>query len=128
MRTNGVLGPVSANFSVQPGTAQSGADYLYDGPPPLFWIAWRFTTSTQTRLRSDGLFGGNGSLRDVFAPLSQTDSLISSNSFVTLSISKNPLMLGDLNAQFQLANPSGADEFYLGGQNIPLGAALGRCV
>ena len=125
VRTNGVLGPVSANFSVQPGTAQSGADYLYDGPPPLFWIAWRFTTSTQTRLRSDGLFGGNGSLRDVFAPLSQTDSLISSNSFVTLSISKNPLMLGDLNAQFQLANPSGADEFYLGGQNIPLGAALG---
>ncbi len=125
VRTNGVLGPVSANFSVQPGTAQSGADYLYDGPPPLFWIAWRFTTSTQTRLRSDGLFGGNGSLRDVFAPLSQTDSLISSNSFVTLSISKNPSMLGDLNAQFQLANPSGADEFYLGGQNIPLGAALG---
>ena len=125
VRTNGVLGPVSANFSVQPGTAQSGADYLYDGPPPLFWIAWRFTTSTQTRLRSDGLFGGNGSLRDVFAPLSQTDSLISSNSFVTLTIHKDPTMLGDLNAQFQLANPSGADEFYLGGQNIPLGAALG---
>ena len=125
VRTNGILGPVSANFSVQPGTAQSGKDYLYDGPPPLFWIAWRFTTSTQTRLRSDGLFGGNGSLRDVFAPLSQTDSLISSNSFVTLTIRKDPTMLGDLNAQFQLANPSGADEFYLGGQNIPLGAALG---
>ena len=37
VRTNGVLGPASANFSIQAGTAQSGADYFYDSTPPQFW-------------------------------------------------------------------------------------------
>ena len=126
VRTNGMLGPVSANFSVQPGTAQSGVDYSYESTPPLFWVAWRYTISTITRLRSDGLFGGNGSLQDVFAPLSQADSLIKTNASVTVTIIKDPLTLGNLNAQVQLANPAGADCFYLGGQNIPLGSALGQ--
>ena len=125
VRTNGVLGPVAANFSVQPGTALSGRDFSYNSAPPLFWIAWRFTTSTQTRLRSDGLFGNNGSLQDVFANLVPTDVLINKQSAVTVSVIKNKQTSGNLDAQFQLANPSGADEFYLGGQNIPLGAALG---
>ena len=126
VRTNGMLGPVSANFSVQPGTAQSGVDYSYESTPPLFWVAWRYTISTITRLRSDGLFGGNGSLQDVFAPLSQADSLIKTNASVTVTIIKDPLTLGNLNATVQLANPAGADCFYLGGQNIPLGSALGQ--
>jgi uncharacterized delta-60 repeat protein len=126
VRTNGMLGPVSANFSVQPGTAQSGRDFSYNGTPPLFWVAWRFTTSTQTRLRSDGLFGDNGSLmQDVFSYLSLPDKAIKKQSAVTVSVIKNNQTSGNLDAQFQLANPSGADEFYLGGQNIPLGAALG---
>ncbi len=73
VRTNGVLGPASANFSILPGTAQSGADYAYDSTPPLFWIAWRYT-SYATRLRSDGLFGVNGSLQDIYNLLSQSDS------------------------------------------------------
>ncbi len=124
-RANGMLGPVSANFSVQPGTAQSGTDFSYDSPPPLFWVAWRYTTSTISRLRSDGLFGNNGGLEDVFAPLSQSDSSISANALVTLNIYNNLLTLGNLNATFQLANPGGADVFYLGGQDIPLGSALG---
>ena len=76
-------------------------------------------------MRSDGLFGINGFLQDVFSSLSLADALINNQSAVTVSIIKNPQTLGNLNAQFQLANPSGADEFYLGGQNIPLGAALG---
>ena len=125
VRTNGVLGPVSANFSVQPGTAQSGMDYLYNSTPPLYWIAWRFTTTTITRCRGDGLFGINGFLQDVFGSLSLADALINNQSDITLSIIKDTQNPGNLNAQFQLANPSGANEFYLGGQNIPLGAALG---
>ena len=128
VRTNGVLGPGAASFSIQPGLALSGRDFSYDSAPPLFWIAWRFTTSTQTRLRGDGLFGSNGSLQDVFANLVPTDALINNLSAVTVSIIKNNQTSGDLNAQFQLANPSGADEFYLGGQNIPLGTALGPSV
>jgi uncharacterized delta-60 repeat protein len=125
VRTNGVLGPVSANFSVLPELAKSGVDYSYDSTPPLYWVAWRYTTSTQTRLRSDGLFGANGSLQDVFSSLSLVDALINTQSDVTVSIKNNKQTSGNLNAQFQLANPSGADTFYLGGENIPLGAALG---
>jgi uncharacterized delta-60 repeat protein len=125
VRTNGTLGPVSANFSVQPSTALSGRDFYYNSAPPLFWIAWDYIT-TPTRTRGDGLFGVNGFLQDVFNFLSLADAGINRQSAVTVSVIKNPLSSGDLNAQFQLANPSGADEFYLGGQNIPLGAALGR--
>jgi uncharacterized delta-60 repeat protein len=124
VRTNGTLGPVSANFSVQPSTAQSGRDFYYNSTPPLFWIAWDYIT-TPTRTHGDGLFGVNGFLQDVFNFLSLADAGINRQSAVTVSVIKNPLTSGDLNAQFQLANPSGADEFYLGGENIPLGAALG---
>ena len=124
VRTNGMLGPVSANFSVQPSTAQSGRDFSYNSAPPLFWIAWDYI-STPTRTHGDGLFGVNGFLQDVFNFLSLADAGINRQSAVTVSVIKNPLTSGDLNAQFQLANPSGADEFYLGGENIPLGAALG---
>ena len=124
VRTNGVLGPVSANFSIQPGTALSGRDFFYDSAPPWFWIAWRYIT-TPTRTRSDGLFGVNGFLQDIYNFLSQADSIINRQSAVTVSVIKNTQTSGNLNAQFQLANPSGADTFYLGGENIPLGGALG---
>ena len=126
VRTNGMLGPVTANFSIQPGTALSGTnnDFSYDSLPPQFWVAWRYS-STPTRLRGDGLFGTGGHLQDVFFNLIQSDAIINTNADVTVSIFKDPQKLGNLNARFQLANPSGADEFYLGGQNIPLGAALG---
>jgi uncharacterized delta-60 repeat protein len=127
VRTNGMLGPVSANFSVQPSTALSGRDFSYNSAPPLFWVAWEYIT-TPTRTRGDGLFGVNGFLQDVFNFLSQADVGINRLSAVTVSIIKNNQSSGNLNAQFQLANPSGADEFYLGGQNIPLGAALGPSV
>jgi uncharacterized delta-60 repeat protein len=125
VRTNGALGPGAVNFSIQNGTALGGRDFSYNSAPPLYWIAWRFTTSTQTRLRSDGLFGINGFLQDAFASLTRADALINSNSNVSVSIIKNNQTSGDLKAQFQLANPSGADTFYLGGENIPLGTALG---
>ncbi len=125
VRTNGVLGPVAANFSIQTNTALSGRDFSYDSAPPLFWVAWRYTKSTQTRLRGDGLFGINGFLQDVFAGLTVADAGINNLSGVTVSVIKNSQTSGNLKAQFQLANPSGADTFYLGGENIPLGSALG---
>ena len=127
VRTNGMLGPVSANFSIQPSTALSGRDYAYNSAPPLFWVAWRYITSP-TRLRSDGLYGINGFLRDLYNYLPNSDSSVNNLSAVTVSLIKNNQTSGNLNAQFQLANPSGADEFYLGGQSIPLGAALGPSI
>ncbi|MEI6197839.1 MAG: hypothetical protein WCS42_26285, partial [Verrucomicrobiota bacterium] len=53
VRTNGTLGPVSANFSVATNTALIGVDYTYSGTPPLFWIAWEYLVNP-TRMHSDG--------------------------------------------------------------------------
>jgi uncharacterized delta-60 repeat protein len=125
VRTNGDLGPVSANFSVTPGLAQSGRDYSYDSTPPLDWVASQFTTHP-SRERSDGLFGLGGSLEDPYGLfLTLADLPINNQSIATVSVINNSQTSGNLNAQFQLANPSGANEFYLGGENIPLGTALG---
>ena len=125
VRTNGTLGPVSANFSVAPNLAQSGVDYIYNGTAPLFWIAWQYLVNP-TRMHSDGLSGQNGALVDNFGlNLTRSDSIINQLSAVTVSVINNKNTSGNLNAQFQLANPSGADQFYLGSENIPVGSALG---
>jgi uncharacterized delta-60 repeat protein len=128
VRTNGTLGPVLANFSVIPGLAQSGSDYVYYNSPPLYWIGWNYITSN-TRKRSDGLAGVSGFLSDAFGrSLNLADAAINNLSVVNVSIIKNTAQSGDLNAAFQLANPSTMDTFYLGGQNIPVGGALGASV
>jgi len=121
-RTNGSLGYASANFSVQPGLAKSGTDYTYYQPNPLYPIDWEYRGPS--RMHSDGLFGDNVILSDVYGEgwsfgLNGVPSVI-------VSVSRDALNRGNLNAQFQLANPVGADQFYLGGQNIPLSLALGR--
>lgn len=125
VRTNGTLGPVTASFSVQPGLAQSGVDYTYNSPSPVFWLDWQYL-SHPSRVHTDGLSGQSGFLVDPYGlSLTLSDALINNQSKVTVSIINNKATSGDLNAQFQLANPSIADEFYLGGQNIPVGNALG---
>jgi uncharacterized delta-60 repeat protein len=125
VRTNGMLGPVAANFSVLPGLAQGGVDYAYNSPPPIFWVASQYITHP-SRERSDGLFGQNGFLIDPYGlSLTLSDAIINNQSEVTVSIINNKLTSGNLNAQFQLANPSVADTFYLGGEEIPLGTGLG---
>jgi len=125
VRTNGDLGPVSANFSVSPGLAQSGRDYFYDSTPPLDWVASQFTTHP-SRERSDGLFGLGGSLIDPYGLfLTLADLPLNNQSIAVVSVINNSQTSGNINAQFQLANPSGANTFYLGGENIPLGSALG---
>jgi uncharacterized delta-60 repeat protein len=125
VRTNGTLGPISANFSVQPILAQSGRDYAYNSPPPLYWIDCDFLTNP-SRVRTDGLSGQNNFLVDPYGlSLTKADAVINNLSAVNISVIKNNATSGNLNAQFQLANPSYADQFYLGGENIPLSAALG---
>lgn len=126
VRTNGALGPVSANFSVLPGLAQSGSDYGYDSTPPIFWLASQFTVHP-SRDRSEGLFGLNGDLQDIYGLyLTLADLPINEQSGVSVSIINNSQKSGNLNAQFQLSNPSGDSEFYLGGENIPVCSALGE--
>jgi uncharacterized delta-60 repeat protein len=50
---------------------------------------------------------------------------ISSPAAVSITINNNSQSSGDMLAGLQMANPIGADQFYLGGQNIPVGVALG---
>jgi uncharacterized delta-60 repeat protein len=121
VRTNGTLGYASANFSVQPGLAKSGVDYTYNAAAPLYTITWEYTGPT--RMHSDGLFGTNTLMQDVYGEFWSYG--INGPSAVNVSLLNNNMSAGDLQAQFQLANPSGADQFYLGGQDIPLGVALG---
>jgi uncharacterized delta-60 repeat protein len=129
VRTNGNLGPISANFSVLPGLAQSGSDYFYTGAPPMFWIDWIYRANPNySRMHEDGLSGINGFLVDPFGFYLTTaikEKALNKLSLVNVSIIKNTRISGNLNAQFQLANPAQADQFYLGGENIPLGGALG---
>jgi uncharacterized delta-60 repeat protein/uncharacterized repeat protein (TIGR01451 family) len=123
-RANGGLGSARVNFAVQPGLAQSGVDYVYNASDPLFWIAWEYT-DLKSRMHSHGLFGTNGVLEDIYGRAWWGNG-ITLPSGVTITLHPDLAVRGDLNAQFQLANPADADQFYLGGQNIPLGVALGR--
>ncbi len=122
IRTNGTLGPASANFSVLPGLAQSGVDYSYSGVNPLYWITWGSVTP-MGRMRSDGYYGTNGSVQDVYGRYWVGSSEQSS---VAVNVLENTNSLNNLTAQFQLTDPVNADQFYLGGENIPLGVALGE--
>lgn len=131
VRTNGTLGPISANFSIsqlpaQSGTAQSGSDYFYDSTSPLFWVESQFAVHP-SRERGDGLFGVNGTLQEIYGLfLTLADLPINNQSAVTVSIINNSQKSGNQSTQFQLANPSGDNEFYLGAENIPVCSALGQ--
>ncbi|MFZ0829365.1 MAG: Calx-beta domain-containing protein [Verrucomicrobiia bacterium] len=125
-RANGGLGPVGVNFAIQPGLAQSGVDYVYNASSPLYWITWE-NTVLNTRMHSDGLFGTNGVMEDIYGrPWWGGINAFANLTAVQVTVHPDPTVRGNLNAQFQLANPDRADRFYLGGQNIPLGVALGN--
>ena len=126
VRTNGFLGYASANFSVLPGLAQSGSDYTYDATAPTYPIEWEFFGPS--RMHSDGLYGAGGLMNDSVVAGAFWRFGLNGPAAVLVSIINDSLSSGNLNAQFQMANPSGADQFYLGGQNIPLGVALGESV
>ena len=63
-RTNGSLGYASANFSVVPGTAQAGADYIYNATAPMYPIEWEYIGPS--RMHSDGLWGTNTVMNDAY--------------------------------------------------------------
>jgi uncharacterized delta-60 repeat protein/uncharacterized repeat protein (TIGR01451 family) len=115
IRTNGSLGYMSANFSVAPGLAQGGVDYIYNSPPPIYLSAWM-----ATRMQSDGFYLTNTWVMDRFDDLWNYYTY----ALVTVGIMNHDIR-GNRDSVFQLANPLFADSFYLGAANIPLGGALG---
>ena len=131
IRQNGALGPQSANFAALPGLAQAGVDYIYNGAAPLYTGPWWQNEGavfaylpdvgrSLTRCHSDGFFGTNELPVDIYGHhwFGYTPGK------VVMTI-KNTGAVGNVDAKIALANPSGADQFFLGGQNIPLGNALG---
>jgi uncharacterized delta-60 repeat protein len=121
LRANGFLGPESANFSIIPGTAQSGSDLVYQSAEPLDYLAWYY--AGPTRLHTDGLQGYSGFLLDAYNQAFSGGLIDASEVNVTIRPDAN--VAGNLSATYQLANPQNADELYLGGEDIPVGNALG---
>lgn len=123
-RQNGTLGSASANFSIAQLTAKPGLDYSYDASPPLYGTCWEYIGPG--RRHSDSVWGINTILDD---PFGGTVSLgLNGPATVLLSVLNPSSTSGNVAAQFQLANPRDADQFYLGGQDIPIGLALGQSV
>jgi uncharacterized delta-60 repeat protein len=123
-RTNGTLGYATANFSVAPGTALAGIDYTYNASAPVYPEMWEYIGPS--RMHSDGLWGTNTVMNDNFGKLWSLG--LNGMQSAIVSINNNQLTAGDVHSQFQLANPPGSDQFFLGGENIPLGIALGRSI
>ena len=126
VRTNGTLGYLSANFEVEEGLARSGTDYIYNAVPPIYLTSWEAVWPASeplstTRMMSDGLFGDNFIPTSIFGQqwYSYTPG------FLTVTLLNDSVSQGDRNTTLRLANPTFADTFYLGGENIPLGGALG---
>lgn len=125
-RNNGTLGFLSANFQVEDGLAQSGVDYVYNAVPPIYLTSWRlgFPSSepnATTRMRSDGLLADNFIPTDIYGRnwFNYTPGVL------VVTINNDQVSQGDRNTTFRLSNPTAADQFFLGGENIPLGGALG---
>ena len=116
MRTNGWLGWASANFQVLPGLAQNAVDYVYEANDPIYTGPWPLT-----RQRQEGFFSTNTLPFDSFGGFYSGYTLDQ----VVVTVLGNS-STGNRDSVFQLANTISADRFFLGGDNIPMGLALGR--
>jgi uncharacterized delta-60 repeat protein len=121
-RQNGNLGRIESTFSIPPrvgsntvGIAQSGVDYVYNRVNPEWGTSW-----SGTREFGHGIFGTNNITTDPLGG-SHVDGLDDIN----VTINNISGYQGDRLCPFKLDTPSYADIFYLGGENIPLGSALG---
>ena len=125
-RTNGTLGPVSAQIEAVPlapgpGAAVYGVDYTFNTSTPTWQSTWGLNAPL-TWMLSDGLSGPNNDE----VRIDGTHTLGAGNGanpvLLTVLSNNNP------NATLNLAltQPIGTETFLLGGVNIPLGVALGR--
>lgn len=122
VRTNGSLGYAVANFSIAQGLATSGMDYSNAVPPPTYPLEWEY--NNVSRDHYDGLFGPNGQMNDKYGGLERFG--VNSPAAINVGIINDTSMAGNLDATMQLANPADVDQFYLGGEDIPVGVALGE--
>ncbi|HTL55238.1 MAG TPA: Calx-beta domain-containing protein [Candidatus Limnocylindrales bacterium] len=146
MRTNGNLGPASVSVvpsstAPGPGSAVDNQDFVFDsasyGRPTYESSYWFNTTGNWAILGGgtnnflglgtwqlqDGTFGQNQGFTETVDPQMFEDYTLND---VYITILNNTNTSGNRQLQLKLSNPSSADIFYLGGENIPLGLALGR--
>jgi uncharacterized delta-60 repeat protein/uncharacterized repeat protein (TIGR01451 family) len=118
-RENGSLGRLEAPFSIpQPGTgtaiAQPTLDYSFNGVNTRFDSAW-----SSARALAIGIYGtNNNSTSDLGAIGTPAQDIF-------INIPHRQGVQGNRTAALQFDVPSCSDVFYLGGEDIPLGGALG---
>jgi uncharacterized delta-60 repeat protein/uncharacterized repeat protein (TIGR01451 family) len=108
VRANGTLGQIGANFSLPyaqpgPGVAVSGTDFNDGGIWPFYPWTWP-GNPPPFLVKSDGSSGTSYT--------------------VGVTIPASTAVQGNRTIGMELALPTRADVFYLGGENIPLGTAL----
>jgi uncharacterized delta-60 repeat protein/uncharacterized repeat protein (TIGR01451 family) len=124
-RTNGMLGLAAATVSVDsqppgPGSAVDGVDFSFDPAYSLpFWdVSW-----PETWHQGDGTYGNNQGFSLTVEPGSTWSNRFND---CWIDLVNNPNMGGDRQFSVKLSDPYNQDIFFLGGENIPLGLALGR--
>ena len=118
-RTNGNLGAATVTFGtnmapVGPGIANVTNFTLLSNSTQPIWDTAYFQNAWQVQI---GIYGPN------FATLPSNNG-VAAETFVNVGINNNTNISGNLNAEFLLTNPASAFT-YLGGQQTPLGVALG---
>jgi uncharacterized repeat protein (TIGR01451 family)/uncharacterized delta-60 repeat protein len=114
-RANGNLGPASATFETidlppGPGAAQEGVDYSFDNN----------TYGQPTWVRRAGAFA----LSDAYT--GPNNLTASTRDDVYIQLLNTPPGDGTRSFDLQLSAPKGIDFLFLGGENTPLGLALGK--
>jgi uncharacterized repeat protein (TIGR01451 family)/uncharacterized delta-60 repeat protein len=124
-RLNGNLGPAAVSISPDPldagpGAAVADRDYSFDsgtyGNP-----TWEVTYPEPTWQLSDGIWGQNNGFSLTVDPTGGFDSRLND---VYLNILSGSTNRGNLQLGLNLSAPRGS--LILGGEEIPLGVALGR--
>ena len=118
LRTNGNLGEVSVTFATNtaaPGVGiASGTDMSLTTRTPTWTTAWTGNNWQTIWMVSDCTYGPNY----------LTTPRVVRTADVNVGIANNTNVTGNLSANFTLTNPASAF-LLLGGENIPLGTALG---
>ncbi len=123
-RLNGNLGPATVSIAPSPldpgpGAAMTDVDYAFDagtyGDP-----TWTVTYPYPTWQLSDGTWGQNNGFSDTVDP-TYVQAITANDVYVSVLASTNR---GNRQLGFELSSPRSS--FQLGGEEIPLGVALGR--
>ena len=135
-RRDGSLGPVSATFAtgdfpVGPGAASAGVNYLPLVSTPTWRSTYNFYGNANlfflynTWMLSDALQGPNN---NTFGnpPVLNNVFFVSTNDNVSVTVLNSFAVDGDRALNLTLSQPKSTEILFLGGQNIPLGTALGR--